>query len=266
MPKKKKKRKKNKLHQASFLSSKFYDSFLSGEVNLLDDISIEKFKNRFNEVENPNFVSSFSNWVLTVDKGDVYKNQLKRGEKLEKILSNKLKYDSISSEEDYRRFTYDFLDNDWFLEYEDISLKDRPSFKISSLNYNGKPFYGRPDVVYKNIKTNDRIIVEIKNTGTYNNSIPDGGWFNLQCQLWSYSWIDNFIDSPNIFLYGDIRKMITLPNWNGTQIKISEPSGQNPGWRIRKNGVLNLDNDSVNILHNQCLELFEYYGGKFNVR
>ena len=61
MRKKKKKRKKNKLHQASFLSSKFYDSFLSGEVNLLDEISIEKFKNRFNEVENHNFVSSFYN-------------------------------------------------------------------------------------------------------------------------------------------------------------------------------------------------------------
>jgi hypothetical protein len=263
MSKKRKKRKVNKLHQASFLSSKFYQSFLSGEVNLLDEISIKKFKNITNEVEKPNFVSSFSGWVLNADKGNGNINQLKRGNKLEKSLSKKLKYDSISSEEDYRRIKYEFLDNDWVLEYEDISLKNRRAFKISSLEFNGKPFYGRPDVVYRNIKTNDRIIVEIKNTGTYNNSIPDGGWFNLQCQLWSYSWIDNFIDSPNIFLYGDIRKMYTLPNWNGTQIKISEPSGQNPGWRIRKNGVLNIDNDNINNLHNQCLELFEYYGGDF---
>ena len=75
-----------------------------------------------------------------------------------------------------------------------------------------------------------------------------GGWFNLQCQLWSYSWIDNFIDSPNIFLYEDIRKIYTLLNWNETQIKISEPSGQKLGCRIRKNGVLCIGN--INILHN----------------
>lgn len=260
-----KKRKKSKIHKNSFLSSKFYNSFLSSEVNLIDQDCRNKFMDSDMELENPNFVSSFSSWVLLIDKGSIYNKGLSRGKKLEKILSNKLRYDSISSNEDYRRNTYEFLDNDWVLEYEDISYKEHPPYRISKLQYRNKPFYGRPDVVYKNIKTNDRIIVEVKNTGSFNNSIPEGGWINLQCQLWSYSWIDDFVDSPNIFLYGDIRKMVKLPNWNGTQIKISEPSNQNPGWRIRKNGKLNLENDNINNLHSQCIELFRYYGGEFSL-
>ena len=50
------------------------------------------------------------------------------------------------------------------------------------------------------------------------------------------------------FLCEDIRKIYTLLNWNETQIKISEPSGQKLGCRIRKNGVLCIGN--INILHN----------------
>lgn len=188
-----KKRKKSKLHKNSFLSSKFYNSFISGKVKLMDEVDMNKYKDTDTEFENPNFVSSFSGWVLSIDKGVKYNKGLIRGKKLERVFSNNLRYEGISNNEDYRRHTYDFLDNDWILEYEDISSKKHPAYRISKLKYKNKVFYGRPDVVYKNIKTNDRIIVEIKNTGTYNNSIPDGGWFNLQCQLWSYSWIDDLL-------------------------------------------------------------------------
>ena len=266
-----KKKKKKSTHNSNFLSSKFHDNFSSSEVKILSKYDLlqitEKSETKNNEFDK-NIVSNFSGWVLKSFIGEKKQKKFQEGIKLENILSkdfhhkSKINLNKDLSDEEYRRNTYNFLTDDWELEFEDITSKHNTSFIISNLTHNKEPFYGKPDVVYRNIKTNDRIIVEIKNTN-YKTDIPVGGWYNLQCQLWSYSWIDNFKDSPNIFLYGDIRKTTTYPNFNGTQTKVSIPSKVNPGWRFRKNGKVNSDNIRIKCLHEQCLELFELFGGKF---
>lgn len=249
---------KRKVHSDKFLSSKFYQYFPSSETNILSPKDI-KLINHFNDIKEynkTNTVSSFSGWVFHSLIKTKSSKKLIEGKKLEKILSS-----DQSSDETFRRINHRFLDDDWNLEFEDLSSHDKKNYKISCLTFEGRPLYGKPDLVYRNKKTNDRIIVEIKNTSNFT-SIPKGGWFNLQCQLWCYSMIDDFIDSPNIFLLGDIRRTEKTPNWNGTQIIRTTPSESNSGWRIRKHYKLNIENKKVNQLYTQCLDLFKTFGGQ----
>ena len=263
------KRKKKSIHNDKFLSSKFHQNFTSSKTNLMSLLDKGIINSSKIEYKKNNTVSSFSGWVLESFVKKKTSNRLDDGVKLEKILSNDLtknkfnKYKNID-DENYRREHYKFLDDEWEMEFEDLTSDEKNNFKISNLTFNGKILYGRPDVVYFNKKTKDRIIVEIKNTNNFT-KIPDGGWFNLQCQLWCYSMIDDFQDSPNIFLYGDVRRTQTMSNINGTKTIISRPSKSNSGWRIRKNYQLNFDNKNVENFYKQCLELFEIYGGKINL-
>lgn len=266
------KKKKKQIHNNTYLSSKFHNSFNSSEVNILSDSDSDKiFKKVYSQGFKKNTVSEFSGMVIESLIGKKDPHKLKKGNYLEKILSKdisektKFNFNKEANDEEYRRYSYKFLSDEWELEFDDIESIDNKSFKISKLRYQGASFYGKPDVVYRNKRTNDRIIVEIKHTTNYTD-IPIGGWYNLQCQLWSYSWIDKFEDSPNIFLYGDIRKTKNYSNPDdGYKVKISEPSSVNPEWRIRKNGMLNTDNKRINELHNQCKYLFEVIGGEFIV-
>lgn len=124
---------------------------------------------------------------------------------------------------------------------------------------------------------NDRIIIEIKTTWSRN--IPLGGWYNLQCQLWSYSQIDEFKDSKNIFLIGDIRiktkktfktliEKTGYPDYNEIYEEIPYCSidtfRNNPRWIIYKEGKLNLGDSQVRKFHEQCKLIFEIYGGKYH--
>ena len=263
-----KKKKKKSLHNDKLLSSKFYQSFTSSKTRLMSLLDKELIKSSKIKYKKTNTVSSFSGWVFNSFVNPQSFKKVEDGISLEKILSNDLstnrynKYKDIDDEK-YRREHYVFLDDEWEMEFEDLSIEEKTNFKISNLTLNGEKLYGKPDVVYLNKKTGDRIIVEIKNTSN-SIDIPDGGWYNLHCQLWCYSMIDEFKNSPNIFLYGDIRRTQKVSNINGTNTIISRPSNSNLGWRIRRNHQLNLENKNVENFHNQCLELFEVYGGKFN--
>ena len=259
------KRKKKSVHNDKFLSSKFYQNFTSSKTRLMSSLDKGIIKSSKIDHKKTNTVSSFSGWVFNSFVTPQPFHKLDDGIKLEKILStdfskNKFnKYKNIDDEK-YRREHYMFLDDEWEMEFEDLSIEEKTKFKISNLTLDGEILYGKPDVVYLNKKTKDRIIIEIKNTSN-KIIIPEGGWFNLQCQLWCYSMIDEFKNSPNIFLYGDIRRTIVL---NGTNTIISRPSNSNVGWRIRKNHQLNLENKNVENFYKQCLELFEIFGGKIN--
>ena len=212
-----------------------------------------------------NFVSDFTSWIFESTKGQKYNQNMRSGAANEKKV-----YDKYIYEEPYRtrfldgpdkslthfRDKYNFEDN-WIIEYEHISSdKSQPAYRISSLRIDGKPLYGKPDIVLKNIKTNDRIIIEVKNT-----FVPDWKlisdkykWLNIQCQLWAYSLIDMFKDSSNLYLLGDI--WITKGN---KLMHHKEPLH----WRIRKEGKINVEEKQIRILHEKCKDIFEnIYGGK----
>jgi hypothetical protein len=255
-----KKKKKKKFHKNTFLSSRFHHAFQSSEVQLLNDINLLRLRENSSPTfinNTRNIVSDFSGWVYESVIGKIDSKKLQEGKKFEQLLSKSLD----DADEEWRRGKYDFITNEWELEFEDITSGQYESFKISSLQYHDSPFYGKPDVVYRNTRTNDRIIVEIKKTSHYTN-IPKGGWYNLQCQLWAYSLIDDFQDSENIYLYGDVRRSIRHNNHWGVYTE-EEFSGVNPGWQIRKNGKSNLDNHQIDILHKQCKQMLEFYGGVF---
>jgi len=140
------------------------------------------------------------------------------------------------------------------LIYEDVSDNKGKPYEISRLKLNGKSLYGRPDLVLRNKTTKDIMIVEIKHSRLPDENIPLDGWLNLQAQLWCYAFIDEWKDAPNIYLIGNI-----IQNKFGTIVE----SGIYPRWKIRKNGKLNMESNSVKILHEKCLKLFQIYGGEF---
>ena len=82
-------------------------------------------------------------------------------------------------------------------------LTDVESFRISTLKVNGKALYGVPDIVYRNAKTGEIMIVEIKAS---NAEVPLDGWPNLRTQLWCYAQIDQWADAPKITLVGQVWK------------------------------------------------------------
>ncbi len=81
---------------------------------------------------------------------------------------------------------------DWELLFRDPLVKRAESLQISSLQVDGRPIWGVPDVVYHNKRTGEIIIVERKAT---NAKIPGNGWPNLRAQLWAYAHADRWINS-----------------------------------------------------------------------
>lgn len=91
---------------------------------------------------------------------------------------------------------------DWELLFRDPLVKKAEPLQISSLQIDGRPIWGVPDVVYNNTRTGEIIIVERKAT---NAEIPGNGWPNLRAQLWAYAHADMWIKSiEKITLVGEI--------------------------------------------------------------
>lgn len=268
------KRKDRGNRPGKFLDSIFFQSFPPSKTKPLDDYNLRKLKSNLlsHQSKRGDRVSDFTGWIYDSLIGKRSNTSLSDGNRLESIFAKDIyiiTYDggdymggNSNIYEKIRRDSYEFLTDEWELEFEDISSKKRNSYEISRLLFNGNKMKGKPDVVYRNTRTNDRIIIEIKNTGIMTN-IPVGGWYNVQCQLWAYSWIDDFIDSPNIYLYGDIRTTSNKTDSDGRRIMKIYPSNFNTFWRIRKNGELNMEKESVAILHEQSQQIFELYGGVF---
>lgn len=127
---------------------------------------------------------------------------------------------------------------DWELLFRDpLSSKPEP-LRISSLQVNGRPIWGVPDVVYHNKKTGEIIIVERKAS---NAKIPEGGWPNLRAQLWAYAHADRWIKSiEKITLVGEI--------WNLSSVRLNRRA-------VLRWNILNKD------FYEENAKLFQLYGG-----
>lgn len=265
-------RRKKSKHKSNYLPSSFHQNFSGYITNIISESDIQKLQNNKNP-EGGSTVTDFTSWIYdSIIPERNYSQNLKDGKEVEKNIYKEIVNNLDKSDNYFKRQYNGFLNDDWVLEYEDLSDEPKKIYKISKLKLNNKPIFGKPDIVYKNKKTNDRIIVEIKSTN-YNTIIPPGGWYNLQCQLWSYSHIDDFKDSNNIFLMGDIRikhfnKRRVLYQYNKKIEYPPEysysPSGISPRWRFIKEGKINTDHKEVNSLHEQCKLIFQIYGGEYN--
>lgn len=260
----------------NYLDSSFYEKFgRYYTTNIITKEHLQKLKDNCS-VEKGNRVSDFTSWIYDsiIPKRDNTHN-FEEGKLTEQLIYDEYK-DKLDKSDSYFRVQYsEFLTDNWVLEYEDLSDGVKNSYSISNLIVNDKPLNGKPDMVYRNKNTNDRIIIEVKSTGIPITQIPLGGWYNLQCQLWSYSQIDELKPSKNIFLIGDIRlRKLHYPDGKrfiyigGERIDSIpyfsvSPSGIHPKWRIKKKGELNLNNEEVRKFHEQCKMIFEIYGGKY---
>lgn len=213
--------------------------------------NIFKLKQNTNYLNKGNNVSDFTNWIF---KSLVYEPETfstNNGLLLEKIVNKEIDYRT----EKYFRKNYN-IPYEWELEYHDLNKKNNNKYQISSLTYRDCVLYGKPDMVYRNRTNNDRIIIELKSTSGINVDIPEDGWINMKCQLWSYSFIDKFQDSNNIFLVGDIHRVYFSEN------QIISGHHKSPSWWFKKNGKINLEEKGINEFFNQCKEVFKIYGGK----
>jgi hypothetical protein len=264
-------RRKKSKPNSNYLPNSFHQNFSGYVTNTIPERDIQKLKNN-KQPRGGNTVTDFTSWIYdSIIPERNYSQNIKDGKEGEKRVYEEI-VDNIDKSDDYfRRHYKGFLDNDWILEYEDLSDEKKKTYKISRLKFNNNPIFGKPDIVYRNRKTNDRIIIEVKSTNYYTN-IPFGGWYNLQCQLWSYSHIDEFKDSNNIFLMGDIR----IKRFNKRRVlyfyekKIEYPpeylyshSGIYPRWRFIKEGKVNTNHENVNKFHEQCKMIFQIYGGEY---
>ena len=90
----------------------------------------------------------------------------------------------------------------WELIFSDPLSTKAASQKISLLPVNDRPFYGSPDYVFRNLSTNQILIIEVKVTDSTLNS---DGWPNLRAQLWAYAHIDDYVNSgADIILIGEV--------------------------------------------------------------
>lgn len=136
----------------------------------------------------------------------------------------------------------------WTLEFSDPLDGTAQPFLASSLIVQNSPVRCVPDVVLRNVRTKEILIIERKVTIAKLENIPDEGWPNLRAQLWCYRWIDKWLEAPKLTLIAEI--------WQ-TSIDAESISKTDfyPCW----------DRDDRK-LHDQSLALFRKYGGSFSPR
>lgn len=226
----------------------------------LDDIEIDTYIIP-EKLENYN-VSGFTSWVFhkeligEEEKPEETKIVFEKGRDAEQEFFNL--FNSNHSNPDLQK-------SNWKFYFEDISGKHNEAKEISKLTVNGKPLWGKPDLVFKRDLGNGRFdifIVEIKTTFVPNDYyLPPGrGWPNMRAQLWCYAWIDEWKDAQNIYLMGNMFKNKSLTN---NHVKIDYKTPYFTCWHYKKDGEICLF-ETTKEFHNQCLELFKRYGGEFN--
>lgn len=89
----------------------------------------------------------------------------------------------------------------WELVFQDPLTERATPKQISALTVGGKPLFGVPDVVFREKATGRILIIERKAS---NSDVPDDGWPNLRAQLWAYGHIDEWKETPNILLIGEV--------------------------------------------------------------
>jgi len=197
-----------------------------------------------------NTASAFAKWVYDIhhprERTDSeYENNKEEKRKERGILSHR----RINLFFDLRS-TKKYLDNadrsQWDLDYRDES-PESPILKCSSLKIGDKPMRCKPDVVLKHKNTGSILIIEHKTTYISIDRLPEDGWPNVQAQLWCYSWIDKYLEAPDVQLFGWI--------WHdrGFKARNFKAPGRFPFKWSR--------GDKKH--HEYCKGLYKHYGGKF---
>jgi hypothetical protein len=129
--------------------------------------------------------------------------------------------------------------SDWVKEYVDGFYQKPEPLLASKLLIGDVPLRGKPDVILRNKNDGTVLIIERKTTRRLPRDIPDDGWPNVEAQLWCYSWIDKYVDAPDVLMLGQL--------WRDRQL-----SSVHFLWRRSDQNH-----------HTRCRTWFERYGGTF---
>jgi hypothetical protein len=96
------------------------------------------------------------------------------------------------------------IQSDWRLRHNGLHLpgQEPPAyFTIDHLRVKGEPVRAVPDLVYRNQRLNETLIVEIKYSHM---AVPLNLWPNIWGQLWCYSQIDLAHQSDRVSVVGEV--------------------------------------------------------------
>lgn len=140
--------------------------------------------------------TSFSGWVYGLCHAPRSNRQLalERGKSVERRVHEQRTF-ARSLRRDYP------VSKDLEVIFEDPLDDSVNPLQASALTVDGRPLQCVPDRVLENKKTKEVFIFENKSTPY---TVPVNGWPNLKVQLWCYSWIDRWLNAPEVYLVGAI--------------------------------------------------------------
>lgn len=159
-------------------------------------------KARHNRPSNPEPTASmFSQWLYSL-YANAYGDEQDRiqGKTAEKFIQEERQKSYATTDRVIMRKNFP----DWQLKHNGLGTNqsERPNYyTINDLMVEGIPLRVLPDLIYENKRTRDIIIVEVKHSQM---DIPSNLWPNIWGQLWCYSQMHEFRNSPNITVIGEV--------------------------------------------------------------
>jgi hypothetical protein len=150
------------------------------------------------------------------------------------------------------------LSKNWKLIYSDPhDGTDEQLFLASRLTVDGEPMRCKPDVVFRDDRTESVIVVERKVTSRHEETIPSEAWPNIRAQLWAYGWIDDWLAAPEVLLVCNFYRRNLQKTGYLTWQSRSQP------WALEQT-VQPFWRRSNRDFHEECLGYFKQYGGTFS--
>jgi hypothetical protein len=127
----------------------------------------------------------------------------------------------------------------WGILYADPCTANLERFVASRLVIGGQELRCRPDAVIRHEPSGEIVIIERKISGKisqFRSQMPTDSWPNIKAQLWCYSWINEWVNAPQITLMADVwRRNHTTDE--PTPLPIDKPiwSSKDELWRNYEN-------------------------------
>ena len=199
-------------------------------------------------------VSAFHDWVFILANRNAFNREqaMRLGMKLEPIFKDHV-LKEIEGERERRRkkcmasfASKPYLTPEYELVFDGTADSHTVANEITALEINGKPLKGKPDLVFRDRNSRNVLIIELKTWLHQGKApLPPFGWPNLKVQLWCYGMIDDLRDAPNVLLQGLV--------WES----------QNGSFKWPRYHMLEPWNSKDPRVHDESLELFEAFGGRY---
>lgn len=95
-----------------------------------------------------------------------------------------------------------YRDRGWEMVYDGTSTSNEEAKTIRQLTFRDMPLRAKPDLVFRDRRSGDILIVELKTLEVRGRvpNLPLYGWANAKVQLWCYGHIDWFERPANLYL------------------------------------------------------------------